>query len=245
MKGPLNTAFSLSFTFAMSEAAVASSLLDPTGDTTRKLARFWGTRLCRACGVEIATVGGEGVAWSEPLTMSIIRACSYTGPASLPFRAVRNVGQAGAIPPADLQRGHARLALHSHRPGQRAAKLSFRQAAGSDSSQLDRRLSRGTRSVDGSLQGQDGAVLLGGNGPRRSPVGIRGTASALPKDTSPAGGLRRSAHGHPISPSDGDRGGDRPPWCGPRRGTVSATCDPPSARRVDGRTRSLLERPAV
>jgi 1-acyl-sn-glycerol-3-phosphate acyltransferase len=67
MKGPLNTAFSLSFTFAMSEAAIAASILDPSGDTTRKLARFWGTRLCRTCGLELATVGGEGVAWSEPL----------------------------------------------------------------------------------------------------------------------------------------------------------------------------------
>jgi 1-acyl-sn-glycerol-3-phosphate acyltransferase len=67
MMSPLNTAFSLSFTLAMSEAAVASSLLDPSGDTTRKLARFWGTRLCRTCGVEIATRGGECVAWGEPL----------------------------------------------------------------------------------------------------------------------------------------------------------------------------------
>ncbi|HMI82521.1 MAG TPA: lysophospholipid acyltransferase family protein [Polyangiaceae bacterium] len=67
MMGPLNTAFSLSFTLAMSEAAVASSILDPSGETTRKLARFWGARLCRTCGVEIATRGGEGVAWHEPL----------------------------------------------------------------------------------------------------------------------------------------------------------------------------------
>jgi 1-acyl-sn-glycerol-3-phosphate acyltransferase len=67
MMGPLNTAFSLSFTFAMSEAAIASSMLDPSGETTRKLARFWGKRLCRTCGVEIATHGGEGVAWHEPL----------------------------------------------------------------------------------------------------------------------------------------------------------------------------------
>jgi 1-acyl-sn-glycerol-3-phosphate acyltransferase len=67
MKGPLNTAFSLSFTLAMSEAAVASSLIDPSGDTTRRLARFWGKRLCRTCGVEVATLGGEAIAWNEPL----------------------------------------------------------------------------------------------------------------------------------------------------------------------------------
>jgi len=51
MIGPLNTAFSLSFTLAMSEAAIASSLVDPSGETTRKLARFWGTNLCRVCGI--------------------------------------------------------------------------------------------------------------------------------------------------------------------------------------------------
>ena len=67
MMGPLNTVFSLSFTFAMSEAAVASSILDPSGETTRKLARFWGRRLCRTCGVEITTQGGESVSWHEPL----------------------------------------------------------------------------------------------------------------------------------------------------------------------------------
>jgi 1-acyl-sn-glycerol-3-phosphate acyltransferase len=67
MIGPLNTAFSLSFTLAMSEAAIASSLLDPSGDTTRRLARFWGTQLCRTCGVEMTTWGGKSVAWDEPL----------------------------------------------------------------------------------------------------------------------------------------------------------------------------------
>ena len=67
MMGPLNTAFSLSFTFVMSEAAIAASILDKTGSTTRKLARFWGSRLCGTCGVEVAIHGGERVAWDEPL----------------------------------------------------------------------------------------------------------------------------------------------------------------------------------
>ncbi len=67
MIGPLNTAFSLSFTLAMSEAAVASSLVDPSGSVTRKLARFWGITLCRFCGVDVRAEGGEGVRWNEPL----------------------------------------------------------------------------------------------------------------------------------------------------------------------------------
>jgi len=67
MISPLNTAFSLSFTLAMSEAAVATSLFDPSGQTTRRLARFWGTEMCRVCGVEVSARGGEKVQWDKPL----------------------------------------------------------------------------------------------------------------------------------------------------------------------------------
>lgn len=67
MIGPLNTAFSLSFTLAMSEAAIASSLLDPSGRSTRRLARFWGQQLCRFCGVDVQVQGGERVRWDQPL----------------------------------------------------------------------------------------------------------------------------------------------------------------------------------
>jgi 1-acyl-sn-glycerol-3-phosphate acyltransferase len=67
MFGPLGTAFSLSFTLAMSEAAIASSWLDPSGATTRRLARFWGTSLCRACGIRVVVRGGEAVDWARPV----------------------------------------------------------------------------------------------------------------------------------------------------------------------------------
>jgi 1-acyl-sn-glycerol-3-phosphate acyltransferase len=67
MLGPLGTAFSLSFTLAMSEAAIASSWLDPSGETTRRLGRFWGTTLCRACGIHVDVRGGQGVDWTRPV----------------------------------------------------------------------------------------------------------------------------------------------------------------------------------
>jgi len=67
MFGLVNTAFSLFFTLAMSEAAIAASLLDPSGRTTRKLARFWGSRMCRVCGIDVSTRGGHDVAWERPL----------------------------------------------------------------------------------------------------------------------------------------------------------------------------------
>jgi 1-acyl-sn-glycerol-3-phosphate acyltransferase len=69
MIGPLNTAFSLSFTLAMSEAAIASSLLDPSGQTTRRLARFWGSNMCRVCGVRVSMRGGQDVKWDRPLIL--------------------------------------------------------------------------------------------------------------------------------------------------------------------------------
>jgi 1-acyl-sn-glycerol-3-phosphate acyltransferase len=69
MIGPLNTAFSLSFTLAMSEAAIASSLFDPSGQTTRRLARFWGSNMCRVCGVRVSMHGGEDVKWDRPLIL--------------------------------------------------------------------------------------------------------------------------------------------------------------------------------
>src|SRR5215471_10042517 len=67
MLGALGTAFCLTFTLIMSEAAVASSLLDRSGDTTRRFARFWGTTLCRTCGIRVAARGGERVDWERPL----------------------------------------------------------------------------------------------------------------------------------------------------------------------------------
>src|SRR6266516_2391114 len=64
---PLATAFSLSFTLFMSEAAIASSLLDPSGETTRRYARFWGKTLCHTCGIHVTVRGGESVDWKTPL----------------------------------------------------------------------------------------------------------------------------------------------------------------------------------
>src|SRR5262249_14351335 len=67
MLGAFSTVFSLSFTLLMSEAAIASSLLDRSGETTRRFARFWGTTLCRTCGIRLAAHGGERVDWERPL----------------------------------------------------------------------------------------------------------------------------------------------------------------------------------
>src|SRR5437588_7240670 len=67
MIGPLNTAFSLSFTLAMSEAAVMGTLVDRSGDLTRRMARFWGTQMCRRCGIDVEVRGGGEVDWNAPL----------------------------------------------------------------------------------------------------------------------------------------------------------------------------------
>lgn len=64
MRGPLHTAFALSFTFGMSVTGVAASSVDRSGWLTRGVARAWGTYLCRVCGVPVTVRGGEAVDWS-------------------------------------------------------------------------------------------------------------------------------------------------------------------------------------
>jgi 1-acyl-sn-glycerol-3-phosphate acyltransferase len=67
MLSPLNTAFAYSFTLAMSGAGAASCLYDPSGESVRKVARYWGRNMCRVCGVTVEVRGGENVDWDAPL----------------------------------------------------------------------------------------------------------------------------------------------------------------------------------
>jgi 1-acyl-sn-glycerol-3-phosphate acyltransferase len=67
MLSPLNTAFAYSFTLAMSGAGAASCLVDRSGESVRKVARFWGVNMCRACGVTVSVHGSENVDWDVPL----------------------------------------------------------------------------------------------------------------------------------------------------------------------------------
>lgn len=187
MIGPLNTAFSLSFTFAMSEAAIASTMLDPSGESTRKIARFWGLHLCRTCGVEVATRGGENVAWSEPIIVMANHQSYLDIPvlyAALPepfgmlakqelFRlpifsaAMRNLR---CIP---IDRDNVRQSLASLR---KAAE----QIRGGNSIVV---FPEGTRSADGTLQDLKTGPFYLAEMARVPivPVGIRGTRRALPK----------------------------------------------------------------
>jgi 1-acyl-sn-glycerol-3-phosphate acyltransferase len=67
MLSPLNTAFSYSFTLAMSGAGAASCLWDRSGESVRKVAHYWGVNMCRGCGVTVSVQGGENVDWDAPL----------------------------------------------------------------------------------------------------------------------------------------------------------------------------------
>jgi 1-acyl-sn-glycerol-3-phosphate acyltransferase len=187
MIGPLNTAFSLSFTLAMSEAAIASSMLDPSGESTRKIARFWGLHLCRTCGVEVVTRGGANVAWDEPIIVMANHQSYLDIPvlyAALPepfgmlakqelFRlpifsaAMRNMR---CIP---IDRDNVRQSLASLR---KAAE----QIRGGNSIVV---FPEGTRSADGSLQDLKTGPFYLAEMARVPivPVGIRGTRHALPK----------------------------------------------------------------
>jgi 1-acyl-sn-glycerol-3-phosphate acyltransferase len=67
MLSPLNTAFAYSFTLAMSGAGAASCLYDRSGESVRKVARFWGLNMCRVCGVTVLVRGGDNVDWDVPI----------------------------------------------------------------------------------------------------------------------------------------------------------------------------------
>jgi 1-acyl-sn-glycerol-3-phosphate acyltransferase len=187
MMDPLKTAFSLSFTFAMSEAAIAASMLDPSGEITRKLARFWGTRLCRTCGVEVATRGGERVAWNEPLIVM----ANHQSYLDIPVLYAALPEPFGMLAKQEL----FRLPIFSaamrgmrcvpiDRENVRQSLASLRRAAEqirSGSSIVV--FPEGTRSTDGALQDLKTGPFYLAEMARVPivPVGIRGTRDALPK----------------------------------------------------------------
>src|SRR5689334_8538867 len=187
MKGPLNTAFSLSFTLAMSEAAIASSLIDPSGDTTRRLARFWGKRLCRTCGVEIATQGGENVAWNEPLIVM----ANHQSYLDIPVLYTALPEPFGMLAKQELFRlpifsaaMRGMRCIPIDRDNVRQSLASLRQAA--DQIRSGNSIvvfPEGTRSADGSLQELKTGPFYLAEMARVPvvPVGIRGTRSALAK----------------------------------------------------------------
>jgi 1-acyl-sn-glycerol-3-phosphate acyltransferase len=189
MMGPLNTAFSLSFTFAMSEAAIASSILDPSGETTRRLARFWGTRLCRTCGVEIATLGGERVAWHEPLIVMANHQSYLDIPvlyASLPEPFGMLAKQELFRLPIFSAAMRGLRCIPIDRDNVRQSLASLRQAA--DQIRSGNSIvvfPEGTRSADGSLQELKTGPFYLAEMARVPivPVGILGTTRALAKDT--------------------------------------------------------------
>jgi 1-acyl-sn-glycerol-3-phosphate acyltransferase len=217
MIGPLNTAFSLSFTLAMSEAAVASSLLDPSGETTRKLARFWGTYLCRVCGVDVSTRGGEGVAWTHPLIVMANHQSYLDIPvlyAALPepfgmlakqelFRLPVFSAAMRGMRCVPIDRGNRRQSFESLR---RAAD----QVRSGKSIVV---FPEGTRSADGCIQELKKGPFYLAEMARVPivPVGIRGTRHALAKDGVFVRGARvEVAIGAPIETTrTGQAGRDR------------------------------------
>jgi 1-acyl-sn-glycerol-3-phosphate acyltransferase len=187
MMGPLNTAFSLSFTFAMSEAAIASSILDSSGESTRRLAQFWGRRLCRTCGVEVTSRGGEGVAWDEPLIVMASHQSYLDIPALYavlpqPFGMLAKQ-ELFRLPIFNLAMRGLRC-IPIDRDNLRQSLASLRQAAEQiRSGNSIVVFPEGTRSTDGSLQELKTGPFYLAEMARVPivPVGIRGTNRALAK----------------------------------------------------------------
>jgi 1-acyl-sn-glycerol-3-phosphate acyltransferase len=213
MIGPLNTAFSLSFTLAMSEAAIASSLLDPSGVTTRRLARFWGRNMCRVCGIEVSTEGGNDVEWTRPVIVMANHQSYFDIPvlyAALPepfgmlakqelFRLPVFSAAMRGMRCVPIDRGNRRQSFESLR---QAAE----QVRSGNSIVV---FPEGTRSPDGRIQELKKGPFHLAEMARVPivPVGIRGTRQALARD----GVLVRSAKVHvsigaPILTGKGGQG---------------------------------------
>jgi 1-acyl-sn-glycerol-3-phosphate acyltransferase len=213
MFGPFGTAFSLSFTLAMSEAAIASSWLDPSGETTRRLARFWGTNLCRACGIRVAVRGGEAVDWKRPLIVM----ANHQSYVDIPVLYAVMPEPFGMLAKRELYRFPVFSAamrgmrcIPIDRNNKRQSFESLRKAA--DQVQCGNSIvvfPEGTRSGDGLVHElKKGPFYLAElAGVPIVPVGINGTRGALPRD----GVMVRSADvnvviGAPIT--NGKKGAD-------------------------------------
>jgi 1-acyl-sn-glycerol-3-phosphate acyltransferase len=188
MIGPLNTAFSLCFTAFMSVAAIVSSLLDKSGQMTRRFATFWGTRLCRFCDIEVTVRGGSAVAWDKPLIVMANHQSFLDIPvlyAALPvpfgmlakkelFRLPIFNSAMRALRCVPIDRGSRRQSFESLR---RAAEM----VQGGNSIVV---FPEGTRSADGAIHHlKKGPFYLAElAGVPVVPVAIRGTSHSLPKN---------------------------------------------------------------
>jgi 1-acyl-sn-glycerol-3-phosphate acyltransferase len=193
--GLFSTAFSLSFTLLMSQVAIVSTRLDPSGERTRRYARFWGKSLCRTCGIRLTVRGGQGIDWSRPvivmanhqsyIDIPVLYAALPDAPGMLAKRELFRVPVFGAAM-------RAMRCIPIDRNNRRQSFESLRQAA-----DLVRKgnsivvFPEGTRSPDGCIQElKKGPFhLVDMAAVPVVPVGIRGTRAALARD----GVLVRSA----------------------------------------------------
>jgi 1-acyl-sn-glycerol-3-phosphate acyltransferase len=182
------TAFSLAFTLLMSEAAIVSSWLDPSGSTTRRLGRFWGSTLCNTCGIRVTARGGERVDWQKPLIVM----ANHQSYVDIPVLYTVLPQPFGMLAKQELYRFPAfRAAMRSmrcipiDRQNKRQSFESLRKAA--DQVRNGNSIvvfPEGTRSADGRVQElKKGPFYLAELAQVPIvPVGINGTRHALPRD---------------------------------------------------------------
>jgi 1-acyl-sn-glycerol-3-phosphate acyltransferase len=188
MIAPLNTAFSLSFTLAMSEAAVAASLIDPSGESTRRLARLWGKQMCRVCGVTVLSRGGQDVRWNQPLIVMANHQSYFDIPvlyATLPHPFGMLAKQELFRVPVFSAAMRGMRCVPIDRGNRRQSFESLKRAADQvrDGSSIVV-FPEGTRSADGRVQQlkKGPFYLVEIAGVPVVPVGIRGTRQALAKN---------------------------------------------------------------
>jgi 1-acyl-sn-glycerol-3-phosphate acyltransferase len=187
----------------MSEAAMASMVWDPSGKLVRRLAKFWGTRMCQTCGIDLTVCGGERIDWDRPLVVMANHQSYFDIPvlyAALPrtfgmlakkelFRLpVFRTAMSGmrCVP---IDRGNRRQSFASLRSAAVQVKTGSSIVV----------FPEGTRSTDGRIQPlkKGPFYLVEMAQVPIVPIGIRGTRDALPKD-------RLLVHGASVTVSIGE-----------------------------------------
>lgn len=70
MRPAFATAFTITYTLAMSEKAILASTLRGSDEVVRDVAYEWASNLCKTCNVRIRAESAESVDWSRPMVIA-------------------------------------------------------------------------------------------------------------------------------------------------------------------------------
>jgi len=188
MRPVFATTFTITYTLAMSEAALIASTLRGSDEVVRDIAHRWGKNLCERCGVNVRSFGVDQVDWDRPMVIAANHQSLFDVPClmaglgrSFGFLTKKELFNVPAFGTAIRRLGCVPIDRHDAK----SARLSIVEAAervrGGASIVV---FPEGTRSADGRLQPfKKGSFhLVQAAGVPMLPVGITGTSRVLAKN---------------------------------------------------------------